>query len=202
MREKPLLPWVICEASGKVVIGHCNSMAGLGETCSHVASLLWAIQAGIHLRESMTVTQKKAYWVLPPSVKDVPYAPLGHINFMGTAGSLTTLRSPSLAMSSPLSLTPPPSLITSPPPRKPSSSVMSNLLHCRNFFFFFANLAECSTKPAILTLVKEYSSKYIPSLLAADLPPCLSDAYKTENLQKSFTDLLQIAGKIYRGFSY
>ena len=31
----------------------------------------------------MTVTQKKAYWVLPPSVKEVPYAPLSHINFLG-----------------------------------------------------------------------------------------------------------------------
>ena len=41
----------------------------------------------------MTVTQKRAYWVLPPSVKEVPYAPLSHINFLGRSGSLTALRS-------------------------------------------------------------------------------------------------------------
>ena len=51
-------------------------MAGLGESCSLVASLLWAVEAGVRLRDSMTVTPKKAYWVLPPSVNDVPYSPL------------------------------------------------------------------------------------------------------------------------------
>ena len=58
-------------------------MAGLGETCSHVASLLLAIEAGVRIRDSMTVTQFKAYWVLPPSMKDVPYAPLRQIKFTG-----------------------------------------------------------------------------------------------------------------------
>ena len=42
-----------------MVAGHCNCMAGLGESCSHVASLLWALEAGVRLRYSMTVTQKK-----------------------------------------------------------------------------------------------------------------------------------------------
>ena len=51
-------------------------MAGFGESCSHVASLLWAIEAGVQVRDSLTVTQKKAYWVLPTSTKDVPYAPI------------------------------------------------------------------------------------------------------------------------------
>ena len=59
MREKPLLPWVIVESSGKVLACHCNCMAGLGETCSHVASLLWAVEAGVRMRDSMTVTQKR-----------------------------------------------------------------------------------------------------------------------------------------------
>ena len=56
-------------------------MTGLGETCSHVASLLWAIEAGIQIRNSMTVTQKKSYWVLPTSIKEVPYAPIREIKF-------------------------------------------------------------------------------------------------------------------------
>ena len=74
---------VIAESSGKVLACHCNCMAGLGETCSHVASFLWAVEAGGRMRDSMTMTQKKAYWVLLPSVKEVPYAPLSHINFLG-----------------------------------------------------------------------------------------------------------------------
>ena len=68
-------------------------MAGLGESCSHIASLLWALEAGVRLRLNDCDT-KKAYWVLPTSVKEVPYAPLSHINFLGTcrSGSLSTLK--------------------------------------------------------------------------------------------------------------
>ena len=49
-------------------------MAGLGESCSHVASLLWAIKAGCKRRDPLTVNDKKAYWVLPSVVKSVLYA--------------------------------------------------------------------------------------------------------------------------------
>ncbi len=50
--------------------GHNDCMAGLGGTCSHVAAKLWAIESGVRLRDSMTVTQKKAYWVIPNGVKE------------------------------------------------------------------------------------------------------------------------------------
>ena len=46
-------------------------MAGLGECCSHVASVLWAIESGVRIRDSMTITQKKAYWVIPNAVETV-----------------------------------------------------------------------------------------------------------------------------------
>lgn len=74
--EKPLTPWVIAEPSGKILCAHCDCMAGLGECCSLVASLLWAVEAGVQIRDSMTVTQKKDYLVMPNGVKDVPYAPV------------------------------------------------------------------------------------------------------------------------------
>ncbi len=51
LREKPLIPWIFAEENGKINFGHCNCMAGLGESCSHVRSLLWAIQAGVRMRE-------------------------------------------------------------------------------------------------------------------------------------------------------
>ena len=66
--------------------------------CSHIGSLLWAIEAGVRLRDSMTVTQKKTYWVLPPCVRDVPYAPLHDISFKGHSAMLSewkTFRTPS-----------------------------------------------------------------------------------------------------------
>ena len=57
MSEKPLTPWVICEMEGRILAAHCDCMAGLGESCSHVASLLlWAAEAGAKRRDSLTVT--------------------------------------------------------------------------------------------------------------------------------------------------
>ena len=55
MRKKPLQPWVFAEFSGMILAGHCNSMAGSRETCSHIVSLFWAIEAGVCIRDSMTI---------------------------------------------------------------------------------------------------------------------------------------------------
>ena len=151
------------------------------------------------MRDSMTVTQKKAYWVLPPSVKEVPYAPLSHINLLGRSGSLTALRSLSPVISPPLTTGPTTgstsrmmSLAPSQPSRPcstvatPSSEEVGHL---------FASLSTCSTKPAILALLDDYSSNYIPSSLAMGLPICLSDMFKQEYLNKPFDELLQIAAE-------
>ena len=81
--EKPLTPWIISEKEGKIHAAHCYYMAGLGETCSHVATLFWAIATGVEKRDSLTVTQKSAYCVILPSVKKVLYATLASIAFVG-----------------------------------------------------------------------------------------------------------------------
>ena len=83
MNERSLVPWTIAEKDGRVLAAHCDCIAGLGETCTHVASLLWATAAGVERRESLTVTQKSAYWVITPAIKTVPYAPLSEISFLG-----------------------------------------------------------------------------------------------------------------------
>ena len=48
-------------------------MSGLGETCTHIAALLFAIDSMVQIRESKTVTEEKAYWLLPSSLKTVEY---------------------------------------------------------------------------------------------------------------------------------
>ena len=90
--EKPLTPWIIAEPEEKIVASNCDCMAGLGESCSHVASLLWATEAGVRIRDSMTVTDKTAYWVMPASVKDVPYSPIKDIEFVGKKRSSSNMK--------------------------------------------------------------------------------------------------------------
>ena len=83
MNEKLLVRWIIAEAEEIIIAANCDCMAGLGETCSHVASLLWAPATGVEKRDSLTVTQKSAHWVISSAIKMVTYAPLAEISFIG-----------------------------------------------------------------------------------------------------------------------
>ena len=53
----PLTPWVIALESGKRLAAPCDCAAGISETCSHVASLLWVIGVGVESMDSLMVTQ-------------------------------------------------------------------------------------------------------------------------------------------------
>ena len=61
MSEPPLIPWIIADKNGTILAVHCKCMAGLGETCSHVAATLFWIKTTVRIRDSRTVTQEKAY---------------------------------------------------------------------------------------------------------------------------------------------
>lgn len=153
MTEKPLTPWLISHKDGKVVAAHCDCMAGLGESCSHVASLLWAIEAGVKRRDSLTVTDKKAYWVLPSTVKKVPYSKISDISFnkYGEVNKKTRTES-----------------------KVPVSS-QDEILN------FLSNVkSSCDSKPAVMALMKEFSDAYVPSSINEDLPPVLSTYFDKE----------------------
>ncbi len=49
LSEKPLTPWIIAKPDGEILTAHCDCMAGLGETCSHVTSVVWATESGVRL---------------------------------------------------------------------------------------------------------------------------------------------------------
>ena len=50
LNEKLLQPWVVVSQSGVVVSAHCDCMAGLAETCTHVGALLFKIEAVVRVR--------------------------------------------------------------------------------------------------------------------------------------------------------
>ena len=59
---------------------HCTSMAGLGEVCSHIAILLFALEANTQIKKRLSCTSIPCSW-LPPSLRSVPYAPISEIDF-------------------------------------------------------------------------------------------------------------------------
>ena len=75
MSDKPLTPWIISHKDGKVLAAHCDCMADLGESCSHVASLLWAVEAG-----KFGCSRKNLDFSRTGLAKDCPKCAGGRIN--------------------------------------------------------------------------------------------------------------------------
>ena len=55
-------------------------MAGLREACSHIAAILFTLDANVRAKKSMSCTSMPCSW-LPPSFRTVPFAPISGIDF-------------------------------------------------------------------------------------------------------------------------
>ena len=55
-------------------------MAGLGEACSHIAALLFTVEANTPVKKRTACTSLPCSW-LPPTFRSVPYAQLADIDF-------------------------------------------------------------------------------------------------------------------------
>ena len=74
MNEPPVQLWIITTEKGIILSAHCHGcMAGLGECCSHVASILFYLEVLTRLNEKLACTQVKCSWILPSTVKNVDY---------------------------------------------------------------------------------------------------------------------------------
>jgi len=61
-------------------------MAGLGETCTHVAAILFYVEAVVRIQGSKTCTQSRYAWIIPSYVKSIDYQPIKKIDFTSAAG--------------------------------------------------------------------------------------------------------------------
>lgn len=82
MNDALISVWVITEDSGVIVSAHCQGCkAGLAESCSHVACLLYYLESWTKINGKLACTQVKCQWILPPFAKDVEYSRVRDINF-------------------------------------------------------------------------------------------------------------------------
>ena len=167
----PAKAWVGVEKCGTVVCAHCNCMAGLGEVCCHIAAILFALDANIQTRKSLSCTSMPCSW-LPPSFKSVPFAPISSIS------------DPEKRMKASCS---------TPSSRSSTSTVMSlqTLTPTTNELDdFFKKLSNTGKKPVILSLVPEYSDAYVPLYKKGTLPRPLTDYCEERYLQLNYPELL------------
>ena len=67
-------------------------MAGLGETCTHISSVLFYLEASARLYgTSKTCTEESCKWIIPSYLKEVQYLPIKDIDFTSARGKKRTL---------------------------------------------------------------------------------------------------------------
>jgi len=176
LRETPLKPWLIADKSGKIICGHCNCMAGLGETCTHVSALLFYIDTKVRVRDSRTVTQEAAYWKLPTSMREVTYLPVSQMDFTSAKSKKKQLDS---FVCNSVVLTPGKRQVKDVP--TPTNEDLKA---------FFQNLSQAGSKAAVLTVVPEHCKAFKPTPLADKFPLILTNLYKHDYAKLPFNELM------------
>ena len=82
MNDSLISCWVITEREGSILSAHClGCKAGLAESCSHIASVLFYLEAWTKKNGRLACTQVKCSWLLPTFVKQVECEKVREINF-------------------------------------------------------------------------------------------------------------------------
>ena len=160
-------------------------MAGLGESCSHVGALLFYIEATIKIRDAKTVTEEKAYWMLPSSCKEIPYAEITEIDFT----SPNTLKKKFNQN------------IENNQNKKIKCDEMKkksvpNFPSDEKLKHFYQSLNLCKSKPAILSIVPPYDEKYKPALLSDNFPKILTELYDPSKIEMNYLDLCKLGENV------
>ena len=157
MSETPTRPWNIANMDGKIISAHCDCMAGLGESCSNVGALLFYVEAVVKIRDNKTVTQDKAYWMLPAACKEVPCQEIANIDFT-SPGTLRKKFDQKVV-------------------EKENKNPQGQPKHCKANFAsdekvseFYKSLSLCKSKPVVHSIISPYDEKYVPQTLTKEYP--------------------------------
>ena len=151
-------------------------MAGLGEVCTHVGAVLFFLSSVVEIRDSRTVTQEKAYWLLPSGLKTVTYATVENINFKSAKSMKKGI---DCAIShKPVKTVKPLSLPTTPAPSSDEQAALLKGLH------------ESGNRPVILSLMPEYADHYVPKQLNRAFPQLLSELRDERSFELDWDELV------------
>ena len=177
--------WLIAEKDGTILSAHClGCKAGLAETCSHVASVLFYIEASTRIHGKLACTQVKCSWLLPTFVNEVQYARVKDIDFRSAKKLKENLDEKINSLSG--------NMATS---QQNSTQQESKILHSKvttssteEMSTLFEKLNQCKIKPVALSLVNNYADQFVSKSRTV---PVVSDLFETENVDLEYPDLLR-----------
>lgn len=175
----PLKVWVGCKSSGEVVAAHCTCMAGIGEACSHIASVLFAAEANTQVKQQQSCTSLPCAW-LPPSFRSVKYLPVSDIDFRTPKQK----RKRSQVSGSYTTSVPKKSLIV----QKPTEAELTD---------YYLKLSKAKHKPVLLSLVNDVNDCFVPLYIKEILPQPLTALYNQKYQEMHFPEILKACEALY-----
>lgn len=174
--------WIIAEKDGAILSSHClGCKAGLCEVCSHVACVLFYIEAFMRIHGKLACTQVKCTWLLPTFVKEVSYERVENINFSSAQKLKRELDDKIEKLGDDYDSITVNDEVTNndsmQPTTKSSGPTETELNE------FYTELNKCEAKPVILSLIKPFSSGFV------------SDSAKIETI-------IQLFDKKYLDYDY
>ena len=172
-----LIPiWIITEREGTILSAHClGCKAGLAKSCSHIASVLFYLEAWTKINGRLSCTQVKCSGLLPSYVKQVDYARVRDINFTSAKkmkseldASIDNVSNDSFPDDYKLDLTVAKKLSKEIP--APSKAEMDQ---------HFAELSKSKNKPIALSLIPEYGGSYV---CKSRTVPTIKDLFENKRL--------------------
>ena len=178
--------WIIADKDGTILSAHClNCKAGLAESCSHVASVLFYIEAWNRIHGKLACTQVKCSWLLPTYVNEVEYKRVKDIDFRSAKKLKESLDKKIDSLSN---TTTPPQQYASEQGRKTPLNVDARPSSTAEMSAFFDKLNQCNVKPVALSLTKDYADQFVAKSRSV---PVVSDLFETVNLELQYPELLR-----------
>ena len=164
-------------------------MAGLGETCTHIAAVLFYLEANARIQGARSCTQEQCEWIIPAFLKKLDYQRIKDTDFTSAEGlkrkhdEIVSASQTTASSQSTVTPTTTGEGETSKHILKPTDAELN---------VFFESLSMAGTKPAILSLIPKYSDKYIPKTSLPEFPMPLTELHKPEHLELSYHELLKL----------
>ena len=183
--------WVISENDGTILSAHCvGCNAGLAESCSHIASVLFYLEATTRIHDKLACTQVKCSWILPTYVNEVPYARAKDIDFSSAKKlkeklhqKIEELQQPQASSHTATSSSGTASAGASAPQRMQRALAPSR----EEIDQLYAKLNDCKIKVVALSLVDPLADQFIDQSRSV---PVVSELFHTDNLSLGYSELL------------
>ena len=159
-------------------------MAGLGEVCSHIASILFYLEAVVKIQGiSPTCTQEKCQWIIPSFLKNAEYLPIKDLDFTSAKGKKRKLDEAIDEEGN-------------DDATEHGATAMGKESTASELETLFANLSVGGTKPLVLSLIPEHSDEYVPKSTLDTFPVPLKSLQQSSHITLSYPSLLQACKSI------